>query len=212
MSRHTADRPLDCAHETGDTAPAQLILPRGLAGCTIEFADLPTLANWRFADRRPSVVVDEDDATLTVDDRRRTPFGRGARRRITLAAERTWRIECRRGLADVMIDARRPALGALVLTGGVSGLALRLGTPARPVELRFASGAAGVELQRAPGVPLSVRLLGSHTDVRIDGRRYWGAGGRDPIEIGDPAKPGVAVTFEAAATRVTIGETPAIRS
>ena len=48
-------------------------------------------------------------------------------------------------------------------------------------------------------------------DVRIDGRRYWGAGGRS-IRIGDPAKPGVAMTFEAVATRVTIAETPAIRS
>jgi hypothetical protein len=48
--------------------------------------------------------------------------------------------------------------------------------------------------------------------VTIDARRDWGAGGRDRIRIGDPARPGVAVTFEAAATRVTIAETPAIRS
>lgn len=204
MSRLTADR---LPYETSglDAEPASLVLPRGLAECTIEFAHLPTLANWSFAGRGPSVVVDESDAKLTVDDRRRTPFIRSARRRLTLSADRLWRIECRRGLANVTIDARCPGLGALVLTGGVTALSLRLGEPVQPVELRFGSGASDIALRRAAGVPLSVRLLGAHTDVRVDGRSYSGTGSDDPIGVGDRATaPGVEVTFQSAAARVRI--------
>lgn len=206
MSRLTADRlPRDTSG--ADAEPASLVLPRGLAACTIQFAHLPTLANCSFAGRGSSVVVDEHDARLTVDDRRRTPFVHSARRRITLSADRAWRIECRRGLADVAIDARCPALGALVLTGGVTALSLRLGELVQPVELRFGSGASDIALRRAAGVPLSVRLLGAHTDVQVDGRAYSGTGSGDPILVGDPAAaPGVEVTFESAAARVAIDQ------
>jgi hypothetical protein len=183
-------------------SPAVLRLPRGLAACDIAFGEFPALADCEFAGRRPRVTAEPAAGRLTVALRRATPFGRVARGRITLAADRHWSIECGRGMAGVTIDARHPAFAGLTVAGGTSRLRVLLGEPAAPVELRFASGASDVEIVRAPGTAARLRFGSAYTDVRVDGVRR--ASGRGAEIVSGDGRPLIECVFESAAEHVDL--------
>jgi hypothetical protein len=185
-----------------NAAPAVLRLPRGLAACDITFAEFATLGDWEFAGRQPRVTADPVEGRLTVALRRATPFGRGARGRITLAADRRWSIECGRGLAGVTIDGRHPAFAGLAVAGGANRLRVLVGEPAAPVELRFASGASNIEVVREPGTAARLRFASSYTGVRIDGVSH--ASGRGGTLSTGEGRPLVECVFEASAAHVDL--------
>jgi hypothetical protein len=185
-----------------NAVPAVLRLPRGLADCDIVFGEFPALADCEFAGRRPRITADPAQGRLTVALRCATPFGRGGRGRITLAADRRWSIECGRGMAGVTIDARHPAFAGLAVAGGTSRLRVLLGEPAAPVELRFASGASDVEIVRAPGTAARLRFESSYTGVRVDGVRH--ASGRGGEVVSGDGRPLIQCVFESSAAHVDL--------
>ena len=185
-------------------APALLRLPRGLAACDIAFGDFDALADWDLAGRRPRVTVEPHTGRVTVAARRAGPLGRPARGRITLAGDRRWMIECGRGLADVTIDASRPAFAGLAVAGGTSRLRVLIGLPAEPVRLRFAGGASHVELVREPVVAARLRFAGAYAGVRVDGARHTSGRGGD-VTAG-PGRSLLECEFESGAAHVSLSE------
>ena len=185
-------------------APALLRLPRGLAACDIAFGDFDALADWDLAGRRPRVTAEPRASRVTVAVRRMRPIGRSARGRITLAADRCWTIECGHGLADVTIDASRPAFAGLAVAGGTSRLRVLLGVPAEPVRLRFAGGASHVELVREPGLAARLRFAGAHAGVRVDGARHTSGRGGD-VTAG-AGRTLLECEFESGAAHVSLSE------
>jgi len=97
--------------------------------------------------------------------------------RVALTSSVPWSVRFRGGAVDVEADLRGLTLEEIEVSGGVSGLQLRLGTPLASVPLRVRGGAERISILRPAGVAARVEVRGGAEDVTLERLRLGDVGG-----------------------------------
>jgi len=163
----------ELAAPLGSVDRGRLIFARGVAHLTIGVdGSMEDLYRARFEGKVPDVRVDA--GTVTVKYR---PSLRATRGAITLSGRVPWAIKAGMGMSNVVADLEDLELTGLEISGGASGLEVRLPRPKAAVRVRIGGGTSSVELLRPAGVPVRVRIGGGASKLAIDDFRAGAAGG-----------------------------------
>lgn len=155
------------------TSWASRLVLRGDAG-------IAELYRAQFKGTVPEVRVDGGTVTIRYPRRLRTLFGSNLEAEVALNAAVPWRIELRNGASDTTADLRGLTLAGLEIRGGASSVTVRLPMPTGTIPVRIAGGAAGITIDRPPGVAVSIRLKGWAAHLTFDDQTIdaMGADGR----------------------------------
>ncbi len=144
---------------------ASRLVLRGDAGMT-------ELYRAHFKGMTPEVRVDGGTVTIRNPRRLRTLFGSNQEAEVALNAAVPWRIELRNGASDTTADLRGLTLAGLEIRGGASSVTLELPTPTGTVPVRIDGGAAGIIINRPPGVEVSIRVKGWAAHLVFDDQTF----------------------------------------
>jgi len=164
----------ELAAPLGSVDVAHLVFTRGAAHLTIRVdGSMEDLYRARFEGKVPDVRV--DGGTVAVTYRMSIRPTRGE---IILSGRVPWVIEGAFGMSDVVADLEDLDLRSLEISGGASGIEVRLPRPKEPTRVRIGGGASNVELIRPTGVPVRVLIGSGVSDLAIDDFRVGAAGGK----------------------------------
>jgi len=164
----------ELAAPLGSVDVAHLVFTRGAAHLTIRVdGSMEDLYRARFEGKVPDVRV--DGGTVAVTYRMSIRPTRGE---IILSGRVPWVIEGAFGMSDVVADLEDLDLRSLEISGGASGIEVRLPRPKEPTRVRIGGGASNVELIRPAGVPVRVLIGSGVSDLAIDDFRVGAAGGK----------------------------------
>lgn len=168
--RGTAPPPL----EEGISAPLEgvkkgnLIFARGATRVRLVATSEPVLYRLLWNGTPPKVRSDRGEVQIHGDRH-------GGRVAITSSVP--WSVRFRGGAVDVDADLRGLTIEEIEVSGGVSGLQLRLGAPLGNVPLRIRGGAERVTILRPAGVAARVEVRGGAADVTLERLRLGDVGG-----------------------------------
>jgi DNA-binding MarR family transcriptional regulator len=150
---------------------ARVVVETAASRLTLTGAPEPgELVRARFDGPLPDVRV--ADGLVSVRYRRRLLGGvKSTLATLALAKSVPWSIEVEGGITDVEADLRALNLAAFELRGGANHLRLRLPRPEGTVRVAMAGGTSEARFERPAGVPVSVRVRGGASLLRLDGRQ-----------------------------------------
>jgi hypothetical protein len=164
----------ELAAPLGSVDVAHLVFTRGAAHLTIRVdGSMEDLYRARFEGKVPDVRVDGGTVVVTYRMSIHPPRGE-----IVLSGRVPWVIEGAFGMSDVVADLEDLDLRSLEISGGASGIEVRLPRPKEPTRVRIGGGASNVELIRPTGVPVRVLIGSGVSDLAIDDFRVGSASGK----------------------------------
>jgi DNA-binding MarR family transcriptional regulator len=101
---------------------------------------------------------------------------RDDRGEIVLNATVPWAIELRGGASKLIVDARTLRLQSFDLHGGASHVQMALPAPEGSVRIALAGGMNRIELERPPGVAMTIDLSGGVLQAIVDGAVHRATG------------------------------------
>lgn len=120
-----------------------------------------------------------------------------------------WAIELRGGVSGLRADLATLPVRAISIGGGASDIALDMPSPTGRVTVEVAGGLSSSVVRRPAGVPVSVRIDGGATGLRLDGERLRPADGtvRHRIDPGQ-ATGEVVLHVRGGASGLTVERSP----
>jgi hypothetical protein len=158
----------------GSVDVGRLVFTRGAAHLTIRVdGSMEDLYRARFEGKVPDVRIDGGTVTVAYRMSLRPTIGE-----IILSGRVPWAIRAGMGMSEVVADLEELELRGLEISGGTSGVEVRLPRPKVAVRVRIGGGASSVELIRPTGVPVRVHIGGGISELAIDGFRLEAGGGK----------------------------------
>jgi hypothetical protein len=192
----------ELAAPLGSVDMGRLVFTRGAAHLSIRVdGSMEDLYRARFEGRAPDVLMDGGTVTVRYHMSLRPTTGE-----IILSGRVPWAIQAGMGMSDVVADLEDLELRGLEISGGTSGVEVRLPRPKEAVRVRIGGGASNVELIRPTGVPVRVHIGGGISKLAIDDFRLGDAGGKTEWQSPDyeQVEGRYDVEIGAGASKVTI--------
>jgi hypothetical protein len=190
---HTAAR--------GRATTGDLELTRGARELRIHAGQDPSrLFTARFQGRQPAVTVTRATVAVRYPYSALHPPGEVALNRAV-----TWAIQVHGGARNVDADLTNVPIASLSISGGASGVTLRLSEPNGWVPIRIGGGASNVTILRPPHVGARLRVKRGAAHLTFDEQRLGAVGGLIRLESPpDGTTNGYDIHVASGANRLTV--------
>jgi DNA-binding MarR family transcriptional regulator len=156
----------------GPDTNARIIVETSASRLAFRGASAPDqLLRGSFDGPRPEVGVAAGVATIRYRRKAIAAFSSRAAR-VTLNGTVPWTIDLRGGITDLTGTLVGVNVERLEVEGGANHVDLELGAPVGPVLVRVRGVASSARFRRPAGVPVSVRVDGGVSRLRLDGDRF----------------------------------------
>jgi hypothetical protein len=165
MSQMTTTAFQGLAAPLGLVEEGHLVFARGASRLTIGVdGTMEDLFRARFDGKPPEFRTDGGIVTVKYRPSFHPPRGE-----LTLSGRVPWAIDARWGMSNVVADLAELELTQLDISGGASGVEVRLPRPKASIAIRIGGGASDVELIRPADVPVRVQVGAGTSNLVIDG-------------------------------------------